>query len=159
MTRKSLLSGGAGAASCLVAGLLYLSPQPAAAQSSGATASERITVIGCVERADQLAATGPAASANVDSQMFVLMKADDNDHSTDATRPVGTSGTGPLYWLDGDKAQLNLRVGQKVEISGTRMDATVSGAPAQPNADNPNPVNAPRLKVDTTKVIAETCPR
>jgi hypothetical protein len=143
-----------------MAGLLYLSPQPAAAQSSGATASERITVIGCVERADQLAATGPATSANVDSQMFVLMKADDNERGADAARPVGTSGSAPLYWLDGDKAQLNLRVGQKVEISGTRMDATASGAPPEsPNADNPSPVNAPRLKVDTTKVIAETCPR
>ena len=127
------------------------------AQTSTATSTQdsrenRITVIGCVERADQM--SGNAATTTVDSLSFVLIK-------PQPEKPTGTTGgsgadrtaSDRMYRLDGKLEDLNPRVGQKVEVSGT-----VAETPTAP-AGATSSTNAPRLRVESVKVIEPTCPR
>jgi len=130
-------------------------PKPAPDQQSS-TEANRVTVTGCVERADQVQPAG--ATTTVDSLSFVLIK-------PTATRPTGTTGTSEvdndasaakgdrMYRLDAPVEQLNSHVGHKVEITGTLADNAT--APAGAGSAS----NAPRLKVDTVKMIDPTCPR
>lgn len=114
----------------------------------------RVTVTGCVERADQMA--GNTATTTVDSLSFVLIK-------PQADKPTGTSGattatpdrtaSDRMYRLDGKLEDLNPHVGQKVEIAGTVVDAPTAPAGATSST------NAPRLKVETVRVVDATCPR
>lgn len=114
----------------------------------------RITVTGCVERADQMA--GNTATTTVDSLSFVLIKPQPD-------KPTGTSGTAAatpdrttsdrMYRLDGKVEDLNPHVGQKVEVAGTVVDTPTAPAGATSST------NAPRLKVESVRVIDATCPR
>jgi hypothetical protein len=141
----------ASAMACLCsAGLLAQSPSTTTAQKSN---ENRVTVTGCVERADQLA--GSAATTTVDSLSFVLIKAA-------ADKPTGTSGTTPaeataasdrMYRLDGKQDELNPHVGHKVEVSGTIAENPTAPAGATSST------NAPRLRVESVKMIDATCPR
>jgi hypothetical protein len=130
-----------------------------------------MTLTGCIERADQIA----AAPAAADSQTFVLIKAESPVSA--APGAVGTTGTaatagtsapaGSTYRLDGDMAKIAPHVGHRVEITGSfeqptgttivgaRPDPNNPGAPANPLAASV----APRLKVDSIKMIADLCPR
>jgi hypothetical protein len=73
-------------------------------------------------------------------------------------RPTGTAGSTSAtsapasYRLDADDSKLSGHVGEKVEITG-QIDARSdnSGASRAAAAD------APRLKVDSVKMIAKTC--
>src|SRR5437763_13900458 len=74
---------------------------------------EKITITGCVERADQVAAPGTLGTTT-DSLHFVLINI--------PAPAVGTSGSKPSarsmhkgYRLDGDAEKLNPHVGHKVE--------------------------------------------
>jgi hypothetical protein len=130
---------------------------PTTAQSNR-TIPGTITVTGCVERADQVAGA-TAAAAVVDSLNFMLIHVENSP--ADAARPAGTSGTkgdekGTSYKLDGDVATLNPHVGQKVEVSGTLLGQTATTTDA---ANPSSPANAPRLKVDSIKMLSETCAR
>ncbi len=130
------------------AGLIAQSSAPAQKSSEN-----RVTVTGCVERADQMA--GSAATTTVDSLSFVLIK-------SQPQKPTGTTGAAPsepnaapdrMYRLDGKTEQLNPHVGQKVEVSGT-----VAEMPTAP-AGATSSTNAPRLKVESIRMIDSTCPR
>jgi hypothetical protein len=132
------------------AGLLAQAPAPGSSQKS---ADSRITVTGCVERADQMA--GNTATTTVDSLSFVLIK-------PQADKPTGTSGTvasdtaaqpDRMYRLDGKLEELNPHVGHKVEIAGM-----VAEAPTAP-AGATSATNAPRLKVESIRMLDPTCPR
>jgi hypothetical protein len=61
-----------------------------------------------------------------------------------------------MYRLDAEAAKLNPHVGHKVEVTGA-LDAPATPAPAI--ADPPSAEHAPRLKVDTVKMLSETCAR
>lgn len=123
-----------------------------AQQKSGdAKTSEKITITGCVERADQMTQTGTLGTT-VDSMSFVLINL--------PTGAVGTSGAAGAsaapsekgYRLDADAAKLTPHVGHKVEISGfVDEPATTTGAAAS--------ANGPKVKVESIKMIAETCAR
>jgi hypothetical protein len=141
------------------------SAQPPAQKPSNA---DRVTVTGCIERADQLSASGSAIGTTVDSLDFVLIKADAQSGSSSASRqpaPTGTSGTsgaasasvGPMYRLDAEVEELNRHVGHRVEIVGTR-DANAAAA-VQADTANPHPSTAPRLRVESVKMLSESCPR
>ena len=116
--------------------------------------TSRVTVSGCVERADQLA--GNAATTTVDSLSFVLVK-------PKPETPTGTSGSvtadattlasDRLYRLDGPVEELNPHVGHKVEVSGTIAEAPTAPAGASSST------NAPRLKVESVKMLDVTCRR
>ncbi|HEY7170834.1 MAG TPA: hypothetical protein VH417_08300 [Vicinamibacterales bacterium] len=135
-------------------------PSPSA-RAAGSTAGERVTLVGCIERADQLTPVATTAET-ADSQSFVLMKADAaGATASERAAAVGTSGgVGPMYRLVGKTSELNTHVGQKVEVTGTREASDAANAAAQAaNATNPTAANAPRLRVESVKMVAETCPR
>jgi hypothetical protein len=126
-------------------------------QANSATSGE-ITVTGCVERADQVAASTTAAST-VDSLTFMLIHAQKGT-ATEA-QPTATSGTkegvkGSSYRLDADVSTLNPHVGHKVEVTGTLAAPTM---PSASTAEPTSPANAPRLKVAHVKMVSETCAR
>jgi hypothetical protein len=138
------------------------------AQSS--SGGDRITVTGCVERADQVSSAGAGTlGTTVDSLDFVLIKAAEGSATTaagaTAPAPTGTTGTKvtPMYRLQAEVDALNPHVGHEVEITGTRdrmVPGVVPGADA-PAADAATPTlaNAPRLHVESVKLIAENCAR
>ena len=137
------------ASACLCsAGLLAQSTAPAQKSSEN-----RVTVTGCVERADQMA--GSAATTTVDSLSFVLIK-------SKPEKPTGTAGTTPaspatdmnrMFRLDGKMEDLNPRVGQKVEVSGVIAETPTAPAGATSST------NAPRLRVESIKMLDPTCQR
>jgi len=127
---------------------------------------------GCVERADQVsqAGGGPVAST-ADSLDFVLTHAElaDSPHPV-APAPTGTSGTatgsaskgngiGSMYKLDVRIDAINPHVGHHVEITGTREPSATEATPPSANAVNPSAANAPVIKVESMKMLAETCAR
>ena len=137
------------------AGVLAQDASPAQQPSS---ASKPITVTGCIQKAAQ-AATGTSGTATAGSAMkepqFVLANA-----SLSGTGATGTSGSTPPitavaseYRLDADEAKLTPHVGHKVEIIGTPEAAPRATQPPAASA-----ANAPKLKVDSVKMIAATCP-
>jgi hypothetical protein len=131
-----------------------LSAQTAAAAPQQTTSPkqspQKITITGCVERADEMSAAGTVGTT-VDSLEFVLV---------DRPETAGTSGTKGAsapsmakgYRLDADVAKLNPHVGHKVEIGGyVDEPAATNGAAAA--------ANGPKVKVETIKMISETCGR
>ena len=129
---------------------------PTSSDVNRATPGE-ITLTGCVERADQVAAA-VTAGTTVDSLSFVLIKATKGT-AADA-RAAGTSGTqastekDSMYRLDAEVSKLNPHVGHRVEVTGTLVggiDSTVKSADAS--------AGAPRLKVAQVKMLSETCGR
>jgi hypothetical protein len=145
------------ASGCVIA----LHAQAPTGSQSNRNAPGKITVTGCVERADQMSASGTAATT-VDSLSFVLIHATRGAAAGSRPEASGTSGTtanaekDSTYRLDGDLSKLNPHVGHKVEVTGTLDKA---GSPTAANPAPPSAENAPRLKVDTVKMLAETCAR
>jgi hypothetical protein len=145
------------ASGCVIA----LHAQAPSGTQSSRTTPGKITVTGCVERADQMTASGTAATT-VDSLSFVLIHATRGGAAGSRPAASGTSGTtanadkGNMYRLDADLSKLNPHVGHKVEVTGTLDTA---GAPTKVNPAPPSAENAPKLKVDTVKMLAETCAR
>jgi len=151
---RTLLFAGV-ALSCAAA--LSAQSQTQSKSSADRDASKRVTVSGCVERADQV--TPNDTTTTVDILSFVLIK-------PMAEKATGTTGTATadaaranansdprLYRLDGTVDQLNPHVGQKVEIIGS-----VAEAPTEPKG-TVSPANVPRLKVESVKMLSATCPR
>ncbi len=139
----------ASAVACLCSAGLLAQTAPAPQKSN----DDRVTVTGCVERADEMA--GSAATTTVDSLTFVLIK-------PQVQKPTGTSGTldanpaarsDRMYRLDGKQEELNPHVGHKVEVSGT-----VAETPTAP-AGATSSTNAPRLKVESIRMVDSICPR
>jgi hypothetical protein len=127
---------------------------------------------GCVERADQLMPAGGSVIGNtVDSLDFVLTHAElsGSPHSVTPAAPVGTSGRdagtatdngiGAMYKLDGETATINPHVGHHVEITGTREPSGTGAKPPSANAVNPSAANAPMIKVESIRMLGETCAR
>jgi hypothetical protein len=129
-------------------------PQTPPTQSSSA---KSVSVTGCIQRAAQVP-TGTSGAAGAPSSTnetkFLLTSA---AMSTSGT--TGTAGVPPStavaseYRLDADDAKLTPHVGHKVEIAGT-----VEQPPSRTEAPAASAANAPKLKVDTVKMIAATCP-
>jgi len=143
---------------------------PASAPAQPNAAGEKVTVTGCVERADQVTPAGSTAGTSVDSLDFVLMKAPDATSASAAgsatakseASATGTSGSAgmPLYRLQAETGKLNPHVGHKVEITGMR-DAAGQSASQTPGAANATATgaNAPHLRVESVKMLAESCRR
>lgn len=136
------------------------SPTPPAAKAAAPAAADHITVTGCVERESSSAtpgATGTSGSTSPSSSGFVLnVKPDSAAPSSSAT--AGTSGAPSSYRLDADDSKLSSHVGHKVEITGT-LDKAMSGstAPAGSTSTASASSSAPKLKVDSVKMIAASC--
>ena len=138
-------------------------PPSAQAAKSQSASAKTITVTGCVERAKERAAgttgTGGAApSGAAPSSMetkFVLtnasLKPSEPAGAPEAAAPP-TTAIASEYKLDTDESKLSMHVGHKVEITGTveQPDRTEQKPPA-------SAANAPKLKVDSVKMVAATC--
>ena len=131
------------------------SPAPQAGSQSAA--AKKITVSGCVAKAEAAQTpTGTAgaagASASTKAAKFVL-----NDAAMAGSATAGTAGAPATaiaseYKLDGDDAKLTPHVGHKVEITGTVEEA--KGGTQAPAA---SAANAPTLKVESVKMVAPSC--
>lgn len=141
----------------LAVGVLAQEPS----QPKPSASAKSITVTGCIQRAEQ-GPTGtsgtPGASAAANEPKFLLTNA---AMGSSGTGTSGTAGSVPSsaavsseYRLVAEDAKLTDHVGHKVEISGTVEKA--SSAATQPPAASA--ANAPKLKVDTVRMIASTCP-
>ena len=134
--------------------------QEAATPQAGSksTAAKAITVTGCVGKAEQTATgtTGTAgATATEKESKFVLSNASMSPSATAGTAGAETPSATAIaseYKLDGDDAKLTPHVGHKVEITGTVEET--KGATQAPAA---SAANAPKLKVDTLKMVASSC--
>jgi hypothetical protein len=77
---------------------------------------------------------------------------------------------GSQYRLDADDSKLSPHVGHKVEVTGTVEDHQMSGSTSTGGTTPPSTggtstggssmsaTNAPRLKVDTVRMVSSTCP-
>jgi hypothetical protein len=115
----------------------------------------RITVIGCVEPADQ-------STAKSRDSKYKLSHA--KSGKTDSTQATGTTGsasqsTAPTtYHLDNAKnSTLAEDVGNQVEI--VAVIETDTTTPTGTAGSNSAAANEPSLKVETIRVISTTCPQ
>ena len=152
---------------CAVA--LQAQTQTPASPQTDRTVPSAITLTGCVERAPQVRSGAETAAGTADSDRlaFVLVRAALG--SAADSRAAGTSGTkgnpstpsntkGNVYRLDADASNLTPHVGHKVEVTGT-LDVAATTTTAAAGLDPSSSANAPRLKVDRVKMVAETCDR
>ena len=125
-------------------------------QTSTDSKSKTVTVTGCLTLAAETptGTSGTAGSARTDQTKFLL---------TSVT--AGTSGVAEsaepraaasAYRLDADEAKLTSHVGQKVEVSGT-IEMTAASPSQPPATASSSSSTAPKLKVDTVRMIAATC--
>lgn len=158
---RSSMWSAACAAMVLGVSVGILAQDAAAPQTpSASSAAKKITVTGCVAKAEAPTAptgtTGGAATSS--ATKFVLSSAALSP--SDKAGTAGTAGaTNPPataiaseYRLDGDDAKLTPHVGHKVEITGSVDEA--KGATEAPAA---SAANAPKLKVDSLKMVSPTC--
>jgi hypothetical protein len=118
------------------------------------SSANKVTVTGCIQRAavEAPTATSGTSGAAIPDTQFVLANA------TAGTSPTGTSGTSsamataPRYRLDDDAvSKISPHVGHKVEVTGTVDSSSRSTSATSTGA------NAPKLKVDSIKMMAATC--
>jgi hypothetical protein len=154
-------------------GVLLGQTAPQATQPpSTAPAAQQTVVTGCIERADQLTSRD-SLGTTVDSLTLVLIRAEEGPASATAVGTAGNTGTseaqpgiGKIYRLDGDPDALNDHVGHRVEVTGSIMQKPAEGASpaaeARAASGKPDPWStgtAPLLRVESVKVVSETCPR
>lgn len=127
--------------------------------------ANKVTVTGCVQRAMSESPTGTsgAAGAAKHDTQFVLANA------SAGTATAGTSGaatpsssamtTAPRYRLDdAEQTKIAPHVGHRVEISGTIDDPSHSSSPSATPGATSTAAPAPKLKVDSIKMLASSCP-
>ena len=126
--------------------------------------ANQVTVTGCVQRAISESPTGTsgvAGAAKPDTE-FVL------SNVTAGMSPAGTSGTtnpatssmpiASRYRLDdAEQTKIAPHVGHRVEISGTVDDASRSTSPGATPGATSTAAPAPKLKVDSIKMLASSC--
>jgi hypothetical protein len=135
------------ALACAAVGVAAQTPKPDPAAT--------ITVIGCVEPAIQA-----TPSTGKSDMKFVLTNAKAGKAGSNES-PVGTSGsTSPspasgTYRLEGNETSLTSEVGHQVEIVALVLepDSAASSTTSATAA-----AQAPKLKVESVKMIAATCP-
>jgi hypothetical protein len=132
-----------------------LAQQPAASdQAAPSSAGKTITISGCVQRAEPSATgTSGTAGATADASKFILTNTAKGASPTAGTAGASSEAVAASYRLDADDAKLTPHVGHKVEIAGTVE-------PSMPSASSPasSMMSTPKLKVDSVKMIASSCP-
>ncbi len=116
-----------------------------------------LTVEGCVQRGP-LAPSAPSGAVGTtgSAASFILAS---------ASKPVGTSGAAsgssiavaPTYRLDAEDSKLSPHVGHKVEVTGTVDSAMEGSRPTSPAEPLESITHAPKLKVESVKMIAANC--
>ena len=127
-------------------------PGSAAPSRSASANDKKVTISGCVARQPE----STSAAANAPS-IFML-----NNAAAGGSAPVGTSGASAAasktYRLDGTDAMLSPHVGHKIEVTGTVDQASSPAASAATEAGaSASASSAPKLKVDSVKMVSATC--
>ena len=151
----------------ILAGIACATAMGAAAQTTdsaqmrSSSSKDRVTITGCVQRADERAVgTSGAGGAGSAGATFILATGSSKStmSPTGGVNPSSSAATTPSsYRLDADEGKLTPHVGHKVEISGTidaastRSSGTTTEPPTTPSS------STPKLKVDSIKMIASTC--
>lgn len=134
-----------------LAALALMAQTTAQQNPSPAKSPDKITITGCVERADQMNAAGTLGTT-LDSLHFVLINIPTETAGTSGTKAGATPSMDKGYRLDAEVDKLNPHVGHKVEITGYVDAAAATNAAA-------SAVNGPMVKVQTIKMLSETCGR
>ncbi len=169
---KHTLSGALTVFACALATVSAQTPPAGGAQTPPAggaqtppaistpAAANTVTVTGCLARADAAAPTGTAgtAGAAMDATKFVLKTAGGAaapGAATAGTTGTAKAGTASSYRLDAADAKLSPHVGHQIEVTGS-VEKMQAGASAEAGAAASTPM-APKLKVESVKMIAATC--
>ena len=149
------------AVACTVAiGAMAQATNPQPTRSS--SAMDKVTITGCVQVADEKP-IGTSGTAGTASGKFILANASVGTSSkpkTSETMPPSSSAAADAtkYRLDGDDSKLKPHVGHKVEITGTVEPTPMAGGGgAAVEHSTPSNLTAPKLKVDSVKMIAAGC--
>jgi hypothetical protein len=134
-------------------------PTPQRPEASAAAGRETVTIQGCVQKGAASASSTPGAVGTAGASTYTLSNAARPPASGNSAAAGASAAIAPSYRLDADDSKLSGHVGHKVEVTGTVEDrAGSAGAGGSPNATASAPGMAPRLKVDSVKMIAATCP-
>ena len=137
-------------------GLAIVSTQSPTTQQPARPAT--ITIEGCIQR-HAITSTAPSSTPGAVgtsgslSSSFVL---------TDVTKAIGTSGRAepdapkPTYRLDAEDSKLSPHVGHRVEVIGT-LDEMAEKTSGLSDADAAKIAAAPKLKVESVRMIASNC--
>lgn len=148
--------------------------QGAGAQPGSQASAQKVTISGCIQNAPAASATasaggakaeaggaaeGARASASAGTQNFVLANAKMASGSgAGSAGAVGTTGTAATrYELDGDVKAIQPHLNHQVEITGTVQSSSTSAGQTSSTAGT-RAAAAPRLKVDSVKMVSATCP-
>ncbi len=161
---------------------IIVAQAPPPQQDRPSTSDQRITVTGCLKAAppssgETTGATGAVGTTGAtggattgaadatDAAKFLLTDvtptpaadtagaAGATGAATPSAAPSGSSAK--TYRLVANAAALSPHVGKKLELTGT-LDQSSATAPAGSSAAGPA-ANAPALKVESGKVVAQTC--
>jgi hypothetical protein len=143
-------------AACVAAPALAWAGQAAPAPSAS---GQKVTVTGCVERADQVIA-GNSLGTTLDSLTFVLMNAEEGKADDRPARPSNAPSTGfdKSYRLDVDVDTINAHVGHRVEIVGV-VPSAADNVPVGTGGTTPSGAPPSLLKVESVKMLSSTCSR
>jgi hypothetical protein len=149
----------------------------ATSQTRAPSSSDKITVTGCIQAADQATAgttgsTGTSTSSAMSekSGKYILTNAKSGSSSS-ATGTSGTSGaaspassasssTASTYRLDGDDSKLSPHVGHKVEVTGSLESSSTSGSTGSSSYSSSSSSassSSPKLKVESVRMIGPSC--
>jgi hypothetical protein len=139
-------------------GLAAQTPPPSSQSPTTPRSSDdkKITVTGCIQKAEPSAtATGTSGAASASEAKFVLNNVSSGAGASATAGTAGSTRTAPSYRLDAADSKLSPHVGHKVEISGTveKEGGSTSTATSMPSSASA----APKLKVDTVKMISSSC--
>ena len=130
---------------------------------SAQTRTDTMKIAGCLQTAPSGLAAGKAQDAAAPSPrsateaQFILSSAAMTADGKANPGPVGTSGsTATTFRLQGDTATLSPHLNKRVEIEGTLQSSSASATGAA-NAAPGSTAASPTLKVDSVKMLAETC--
>jgi hypothetical protein len=133
-------------------------PNSSSANAAAGGTPNHVTVTGCIERADTVAAS-PRAPADPDSLEYVLVRPS-AEQSNSGASPVATGTSGEssvMYRLSGDQQKLNPHVGHKVEITGSPSAIEPSAAAASGAISTMPSGAAPGLMVENVRMIDASC--
>jgi hypothetical protein len=155
--KSCVWSGASAAVFALTVGLAGQAPPPNPAQGSSPASPNRVMVTGCVQPAPSgpTGTSGTVGSASGETKFRLTDVMASTANTQGAAGASTAASVASAYRLDAEDAKLTPHVGHKVEISGT-VDAAGASGTASPSATSPS-ANAPKLKVDTIKALADTC--
>lgn len=153
----------------LTAAVMTQAPSTSTTRASQNSSARSVTITGCLQRGTEGATgtsgtSGPTRTASAGG--FMLMNASMGPQSTSAASSSSASsprataaGTGAQYRLEADESELTPHVGHKVEVTGNLEESASAGSSsAAGSATSTAAMAAPRLKVETVKMVSSTCP-